>query len=134
MIVNALRPEQELVVRLSGELDLSAQNALDRALAPLIDAPIAIIDLSPVSFADATLLGAVTRILSQREARFGSDAPLRIAGARPTIIRMFRITGVDTFVQFYDSVHDAAVEGRSALFQYMATVGHVAAVPHLVAK
>ena len=133
MIVSALRPEQALVVRLFGELDLSAQKALDRALAQLIDAPIAIIDLSRVSFADATLLSAVTRILSQREARFESDAPLRIAGARSIIVRMFRITGVDTLVQFYDSVHDAAVEERSALFQYMATENHVAAVPHLVA-
>jgi anti-anti-sigma factor len=134
MIVNALRPEQALVVRLSGELDLSARKALDRALAPLVDAPIAIIDLSRVSFADATLLSAVAKILSQREARFGRDAPLRIAGARPIIVRMFRITGVDTLVQFYDSVHDAAVEERTALFQYMATEGHVAAVPHLVVQ
>lgn len=134
MIGNRLRPGQALVIRLSGELDLSLREQLDRVLAPLVDAPIAIIDLSRVTFADATLLSAVARILPQRKAYFGSDAPLRIVGARPIIVRMFRITGVDALVQFYDSVHLAADEERSAIFRYIATEEHLAAFPHLVAQ
>ncbi len=76
---------------------------LERGLIPLIDASIATIDLSDVGFADSTLINAVARLLRRREARSGKRTCLHIIGARPSVVRLFRITGLDAHLEFYDA-------------------------------
>ena len=85
-----------------GELDMTSADVLERGLIPLIEASIATIDLSYVGFADSTLINAVARLLRRREARSGNRTRLHIIGARPSVVRLFRITGLDADLEFYD--------------------------------
>lgn len=75
---------------------------LERGLIPLVEASIATIDLSGVGFADSTLINAVAHLLHRRQARSGKKTCLHIIGARPSIVRLFRITRLDAQVEFYD--------------------------------
>jgi len=81
---------------------MMSAGVLERGLIPLVEASIATIDLSGVGFADSTLINAVARLLRQREAQSGNKMSIRIIGARPSIVRLFRITGLDAHVEFYD--------------------------------
>lgn len=85
-----------------GELDMTSAAVLERGLIPLVEASIATIDLSGVGFADSTLINAVACLLRRREAQSGNSTCLHIIGARPSIVRLFRITHLDTHVEFYD--------------------------------
>ncbi len=57
---------QAVVVSLRGDLDLEVRDELQWALAGLIEAPIAIVDLSAVTFADSTLINAVRETTRMR--------------------------------------------------------------------
>ena len=104
-----------MIVKLSGELDLSVRSEIDRTLARLVAAPIAILDLRDVTFADTTLLNGVVRVARERKARLGQDAPVRIFGATRMVACMFYLTFLDEFVRFYSSASDAWAGGPSAI-------------------
>ncbi len=96
---------------------MTSAAVLERGLIPLIEASIATIDLSDVGFADSTLMNAVARLLRRREARSGRRTCLHIIGARPSVVRLFHITGLDAHLEFYDAPETtmrSAAEGWTA--------------------
>ena len=102
-----------LVVRLADDIDLAARDDLRRAMLPLIDSPVAIIDVTDVTYTDTTLLNAIVRLAGQRLCA-GNALPIRIAGANRQTRRIFTLTNVDRSVCFYDSMKPAiAAASRS---------------------
>ncbi len=134
MTAGMLRRGKALVVHLSGTLDAHVRVQLERALAPLAGARLAIIDLTGVKFADTTLLNAVVSLLRRRKVLFATCLPLRIAGASPIISRIFHLTRLDTLVDFYASLRDAQGEGPPVAFQLIETEAYVAGFPQSFGK
>lgn len=91
------------VIRLVGDLDVSAVGRLRDALGRLITRPDekVVIDLTDVPFLDSTGLGVlVARLRQQRQE--GGDLVLVIPSER--LLRNFRITGLDRVFQIHPSV------------------------------
>lgn len=94
------------VVTVTGEVDLSRAAPLRAELVRELDGlPLAVLDLSGLTFIDSTGLGVlVGRLRAQRQA--GGDLRLVITSER--ILRNFHITGLDQIFTIYDTV-DAAL-------------------------
>jgi anti-sigma B factor antagonist len=87
-----------------GELDIATAEQAYLYVSGVIDdwpAPVGV-DLSEVSFCDASGLGALARIA--RHAR-QAGRQLRLISARPSLLKIMRITGLDgTFPELRPSV------------------------------
>jgi anti-sigma B factor antagonist len=96
------------VLVVGGEIDTYTAPTLRDRLADLLDsgASTVIVDLSGVDFLDSTGLGVLVAG-RDRAIQFGGDLPLVCAEDR--ILRLFRITGLDTVFTICTTV-DAAVE------------------------
>ncbi len=82
------------VISVSGELDIATAEQAYTYISEVIDcwqAPV-IVDLAGVTFCDASGLRALARIA--RHAR-QADRPLRLTSARPPVLKIMRITGLD---------------------------------------
>ncbi|MFD9353385.1 STAS domain-containing protein [Streptomyces sp. NPDC060031] len=92
--VEASHAADALVLVLAGELDHDTAEPLRQALeAALADgAARVLVDFSDVEFCDSTGLNA---LLQGRLEAQKSGSRIEIAGLRPSIARMFRITGAD---------------------------------------
>ena len=122
--------EQGLMVRLSDEIDLFVRDDLRDALLPLVDSPVAIIDITDVTYSDTTLLNAIITLAKRRSAA-GNDLPLRIAGASSHVRRILALTHVDQIVCFYGSIKKPGlVASRSASKYRRASEVHFAASRH----
>ncbi len=110
---------QAVVVSLRGDLDLEVRDELQWALAGLIEAPIAIVDLSAVTFADSTLINAVRETTRMRAARLGIATRLRLVGASAIVERMFTVTRLASIVDFFSSIHEAEIEWSPANFPHI---------------
>jgi anti-anti-sigma factor len=97
-----------------GDLDLNVRDRLRSALLPLVEAPVAVIDLTDVGFADTTLLYAVIRLVNERHSS-GQLSHLCIVGAKSRIKRIFEITGINKLVCFKDSIEETSLEKRRRL-------------------
>ena len=92
------------VVSVSGELDIATAEQAYAYISGVIDdwpAPVSV-DLSGLTFCDASGLGALARIA--RHAR-QAGRQLRLIAARPSLLKIMRITGLDgTFPELRPSV------------------------------
>jgi anti-sigma B factor antagonist len=93
------------VISVTGELDIATAEQAYTYVSEVIDcwqAPV-VVDLAGVTFCDASGLGALARIA--RHAR-QADRQLRLTSARPSLLKIMRITGLDrTFPELSPSAH-----------------------------
>jgi anti-anti-sigma factor len=93
------------VVSVTGELDIATAEQAYSYISEVIDrrpAPVTV-DLSGLTFCDAAGLGALARIA--RHAR-EAGRQLMLASARPSLLKIMRITGLDrVFAELSPSVH-----------------------------
>ena len=84
--------ERETVLTMRGELDLWTRPLFESALAGIDDrAPRVVLDLSDVTFVDASTIGCIDQ-LQQRARRAGGDIVIR--SPRPHVQRILELTGV----------------------------------------
>ncbi|HEY7048628.1 MAG TPA: STAS domain-containing protein [Jatrophihabitantaceae bacterium] len=95
------------VLVVAGEVDVYSAPTLRDRLADLIESgdPTVIVDLSGVGFLDSTGLGALVASLKLAEER-GGQLPLVCPDDR--ILRLFRITGLDSVFAIHASAESAA--------------------------
>lgn len=98
------------IVRFSGDLDLMARERLEAAVDSLAGADIAVIDLTRVPYADSTFLNAVARLYQKMEARQRPFA-IRIVKPASQVRRIFNLTQLDRYVEFWDSLESAKSSG-----------------------
>ena len=98
--------EGELLISVSGELDLhsvgSLQSALDNATERTGEA--VVVDLGEVTLIDSIALGALAR--ASRRLRESGGA-LAVAASNPDIVRAFEITSLDRVIPLAVSVSEA---------------------------
>lgn len=95
------------VLRIEGDLDLSASTALRACLQDetSLDGPPIVVDMSGVPFLDSTCLGVLISALRDAQSRRGG---LRVAAARPRVRRAFEIAALDEIFPLFDTVEEAA--------------------------
>jgi anti-anti-sigma factor len=104
-------PERTIaVVRLSGDQDFGARDELRAKLDGLQEADIAIIDLSAVRYADSTFMNGVANLYKRLLSR-GTPFSIRLVGVSPQLRRIFRLTQLDRFVEFWDDLGEASNSG-----------------------
>lgn len=103
------------IITLDGDLAIIKVTAtrLDAAAGPAFKADLqaqlngqvnrALLDMHEVSFMDSTGLGVLVSLLKM----LGKDGALAVAGAQPSVRRLFELTRLDTVFRLTDSV-DAA--------------------------
>ena len=69
-----------------------------------------IIDMSNVNFLDSSGLGAVVSMMKF----LGPDRKLELAALTPTVIKVFRLTRMDTVITLHDVLEDAFSNDRTA--------------------
>ena len=84
----------QVVVTLRGEYDIARKDELNAALAAADRADLAVIDLEHVTYLDSTAIGALIA-LKKRMASNGRRGDIRIEGASPTILRVFKLCALD---------------------------------------
>lgn len=89
-----ITPDGQPVVTMRGEIDIATADEARIYLMDVVDTePLAaIVDVSDITFCDAAGLGMFAKLAHHaREA----GRPIRLTGARPSLIRIMRITGLD---------------------------------------
>lgn len=104
-----LTPFKQAMVRFDGELDLSAQPAMQRALQQ-IDSDVAVVDLTEVTFMDSSALVELVA-LKRRLRERGRLGIIKVIAPSPRIARLFSITGL---VKVFDLHPSAASAGISS--------------------
>jgi len=93
------------IVSVAGELDIATAEQAYSYISEVIDersAPVTV-DLSGLTFCDASGLGALARIA--RHAR-EAGRQLMLTSARPSVVKIMRITGLDrVFPELHPSAH-----------------------------
>jgi anti-sigma B factor antagonist len=93
------------VIQMTGELDIATAEQAYSYISEVIDgrpAPVTV-DLSGLTFCDASGLGALARIA--RHAR-QAGRQLRLTSARPSLVKLMRLTGLDgVFPELRPSLH-----------------------------
>ena len=90
-LIEVMRPQ---IVSMTGELDIATAEQAYSYISEIIDgrtAPVTV-DLSGLTFCDASGLGALARIA--RHARQGGRQ-VALTSARPSLLKIMRITGLD---------------------------------------
>lgn len=93
------------VIKVSGEIDLATVSKLRSALAALdgTTTPV-VIDLTEVGFMDSTGLSAI--IMGYRRAK-ELQRPYCLAGLRPGVAKVFKVTGVNQLIPIYATLTEA---------------------------
>jgi len=104
--------EDVLVISLAGEHDLHTAPEVERALRSVIAAGgrTAVVDLTETTFLDSTILSVLLN--TRKELHGGGRLLLAIGDAK--VKRVFEISGVDRFFEFYPSRRAAEDEARSS--------------------
>ncbi|CAL9342735.1 hypothetical protein SUDANB6_00303 [Streptomyces sp. enrichment culture] len=94
------------VVALRGDIDMTVEAEVRRALLPVSDAdtPRAVIDLSEVSFMDSAGINALISAHLRASARNGW---IRVVTASPMVKRLFQTLGIDEVISSYPTVNEA---------------------------
>lgn len=94
------------VVAATGELDVYTAPLLEEALGESIDKRQfrLVVDLSGVSFLDSTGLGLLVKALKWTREH---DGALRIVVSAERILKVFRVTGLDTVMKIYPTLDEA---------------------------
>ncbi|MFD4694492.1 STAS domain-containing protein [Streptomyces sp. NPDC058463] len=94
------RPVLPPVLAPCGELDLSSIAPLEAEIeTALAQRRGVVLDASSITFADSTFLRLVIAIHHRTD--------LRIAAPSPAVMRLFRVTGADTFLHLYPTLEGA---------------------------
>jgi anti-sigma B factor antagonist len=89
-----IRPTDEVVVELSGELDIATAEMAVSYVIDLIErhhGPVTA-DLTALAFCDAQGLAALVRMANYAKQK---NRPFRLASPHPSLIKILRITGLD---------------------------------------
>lgn len=110
--IRALPEADGFVVELAGDIDSAAADTLAATLASTTagsdPTPRVIIDLSGANFLDSRSIG----ILAESRARIrASGGRLALAGARPEVVRLFELIGLEQAFDFFPT-RQAAREGN----------------------
>ena len=99
------------VLAVRGEVDVYSAPALHDGLSALLDsgAKAVVVDLTEVGFLDSTGLGV---LVAARTSALDRGGALPIACERARILKLFKITGLDTVFDIHPNV-DAAVQSLS---------------------
>jgi anti-sigma B factor antagonist len=89
--VQALELEQETVLVLRGEFDLTGVEVFERAVASVTPRHALVLDLNELTFMDSSGLGAL--VLLRERARSGGWS-LVLAAPQPTVATVLRISGL----------------------------------------
>jgi len=94
------------VVAVTGELDVYTAPALEEALGDLVDAGSVevVVDLTGVTFMDSTGLGLLIKALKWTREHGGS---LRIVANSEKVLRVFRVTGLDSVLALHETLAEA---------------------------
>jgi anti-sigma B factor antagonist len=97
-----------MVVHLQGEVDLASAPQVRRGLYELIDrgSHRIAVDLTDVEFMDSTGLGVLIGALKRLRENEGAMA---LAGIRPSVARVFEVTGLDRIFTIHDSLAEIGV-------------------------
>jgi anti-anti-sigma factor len=105
------RTQGHTIITVRGELDMATTAVLRDQIATLLRdtaAPV-IIDLSGVAFCDAS--GLALLVGAQRRAKLQGHAVV-LAGPRPNVSKLLRITGLDRAFTIYPTLAAAHLGGR----------------------
>jgi anti-anti-sigma factor len=110
MDVEVDRAPARAVVTVRGEVDLASAPSLKATLDPLVEPGTGlVVDMSDVTFCDSSGLSVLVQC---RELASDSGAdPLRLVITRPSITRVFDVTGLDQVFEIYASLDDAVAGG-----------------------
>ena len=105
-IVSALHDDGTLVVRPTGDFDMSAVDLLRSTFADAIDATThrVVVDLSETTFLDSMALGSIIGALRRAS---GWGGWVRLVAPRPNVRKVLRLTELDTVFGLYDTVDQA---------------------------
>jgi anti-anti-sigma factor len=106
MELSVLNRSTHTLLRLRGEIDVAAAPGLRERLSALLrpGMGLVILDLSGVSFCDASGLGVL--VGSHRRALI-MGVTLRLTALRPPLARLLRIHGLDRVLTIYPALPDA---------------------------
>ena len=94
------------VVEVTGEFDVYTAPVLEESLGELVDGGQRdiVVDLSGVTFMDSTGLGLLIKALKWTREKDGS---LRIVANTEKVLKVFRVTGLDSVLALYDTLAKA---------------------------
>ncbi len=69
-----------------------------------------ILDMGAVDFIDSSGLGAIVSVMKMR----ADGAPLELAALTEKVVKVFRLTRMDSMFTVHDTVPDALAHGRNA--------------------
>lgn len=105
--VAATRPaEDQAVVTITGELDLTSAEQARPVLLEALRRPIVVLDLSECTFCDSS---GLRLILTAARQAATSEHTFRIAHASPAVARSFELIGLDAVLHSYPDVAAALV-------------------------
>lgn len=109
LLVRAEEIDGHTVIKVSGEIDLATVSTLKSALAALgtTTTPV-VIDLTEVGFIDSTGLSAI--IIGYRRAK-ELQRPYCLVGLRPSVAKVFKVTGVNELIPIYATLSEACSDG-----------------------
>ena len=91
--VNADRIDAAMAIRFKEEMRVETESAPDRV----------ILDLTSVQFIDSSGLGAIVASMKQ----LGGNRRLELAGLTPVVVKVFRLTRMDTVFTLHPTLGDA---------------------------
>jgi anti-anti-sigma factor len=89
-------------IRLSGELDLAAQDDLRRLLEPAACADAAIIDLADVTYMDSSAVACFVQLKKDMMIRGGAGC-IKLENASPRVRRLLQLCALDTLFELAPS-------------------------------
>ncbi len=106
-----VRVDEEGTIFLAGEVDLITSPRLETTINALIDAGVVdiIVDLADVSYMDASGLGVLVKSVRHLRASCGASAGVILTAPNATILRLLRLTRLDTILDVYDTIEEAKI-------------------------
>jgi anti-sigma B factor antagonist len=94
------------VLAVTGELDVYTAPVLEETLGDLVDSGTIniVVDLSGVTFMDSTGLGLLIKALKWTREK---DGQLRIVANTEKVLKVFRVTGLDSVLSLHTTVAQA---------------------------
>lgn len=96
------------IIALQGEYDLFRRGELLATLQAIPICDIAIIDMRHVLHIDATVLASFLKL--KKRLRKNGKGIVRILGLKPSLYRLFQITGLHCIFEVFESISDAMGE------------------------
>jgi anti-sigma B factor antagonist len=112
--VSSQSQDDQAIVTVSGEIDLSTAPRLQGELAAVLDGgrPVRIVvDLSGVEFCDSTGMNVLLSAMKRAREHGGG---LELASPRPAVRKILQVTGLDSVFTVVDAAADTAAAGEGA--------------------